>query len=64
MERNEIPTQQSTDETPLNSMQQAIFNDYGVKVTVQEAFEFKKTLVDLIRLLDEIDRQANGGGIC
>ncbi|ACC97791.1 hypothetical protein Emin_0229 [Elusimicrobium minutum Pei191] len=40
-----------------NSTQKAIFKDYGVVVTEEEAFEIKRSLIGLIRLLDKVDRE-------
>lgn len=47
----------------MRSMQDALKAAYNWEASEQEAFEIKRFLVDLIRTLDAVDREVNGGQI-
>ena len=41
----------------MNPLQKAIFTDYGVSVTAEDALEIKRIFVELVKILDVIDRR-------
>jgi hypothetical protein len=48
----------------MHGMQHAIKTAHGIEVTQAEAFEIENRLVNLISLLDKIDRRLNGDELC